>query len=70
MTQVSDGAQIKVKVPMPLYRLLRREAKGTGRTMAEIVREELAERYRDEVELGGHREPTESCAGVPALQVG
>ena len=73
MSRTSDGAQVKVFLPMPLYQFLRREAGLTGRTMAEIVREELAGRYHEDVVEfgeGGHRATEQSGAGIPALQVG
>jgi len=69
-----DGTQIKVHLPIPLYQWLSREASRTGRTRAEIVRELLAERYRNEVvELsqdngGGHLEPAKGYAGIPVMQ--
>ena len=69
-----NGTQIKVHLPIPLYALLTREARVTGRTRAEIVRELLAERYRGEVaELGqdnegGHLEPAKGYAGIPVMQ--
>jgi len=41
------GKQVKVYLPAFLYRLLSKEAQTTGRAMAEIIREEVAQRYRE-----------------------
>lgn len=43
------GQQIKVWLPRPVYKALRRESDVTGRPMAEIAREELTERYANEL---------------------
>jgi len=40
-----SGKQIKVWLPDPLYAELSQEAQDTGRKMAEIVREQMADRY-------------------------
>jgi len=50
MPNLGVGQQVKVWLPQPLYDALRAEAKDTGRSMSEIGREEIAERYRRQAE--------------------
>lgn len=49
MPKMGKGKQVKVFIPTPLYKLLKREANHTGRPMAEIMREEIADRYQDQL---------------------
>lgn len=54
MPKMSEpGQQVKVWLPQPLYDALNQESDDSGRKMAEIMREAIAERYqRQAVEAG------------------
>jgi len=48
-----DGQQVKVWLPQPLYDGLNQESGDSGRSMAEIVREAIAERYQRQAQEAG-----------------
>ena len=47
MVESKDRVEMKFTIPVWLHNLLREEARRTHRTLADIARESLADRYRD-----------------------